>query len=104
MWIYWSGGKPRYGWEHKGEFAKQYEKNRTTSYMKTRTPVGGHSIAHEVGKLGAGMCMTILDASSFHGYRDVMQSHIEGVRMISDEKAAVDESLDVIRLQDYIRF
>jgi outer membrane lipoprotein-sorting protein len=64
LWIHWPAGKPRYGWEYSGEWAEQYEKHRLTSYMKKRAPLGGHSIAHETGKLGASMSMTILDTTT----------------------------------------
>jgi hypothetical protein len=52
LWIYWPEGKPRYGWEESGEYAKQYEKTRLTSYMKRPTPQGKHSIAHRAPYLG----------------------------------------------------
>ncbi|MGA2658610.1 MAG: hypothetical protein ABSH34_13990 [Verrucomicrobiota bacterium] len=70
FWIYWPKGKPRYGFECKGKYAEEYEKYQRKFYSKIRTPLGRHSLAHETGELGAGMAMTILDPSTFHGYTD----------------------------------
>lgn len=97
LWIYWPHGKVRYMFEHSGEFAEQYEKYRLTSYMQKRTPLGRHSIGHEVGRLGAGMSMTILDPSTFHGYTDSMQPYLDGVSRSGTE--AVDgQQCDVIEV------
>ncbi len=85
FWIYWPKEKPRYGWEDKGKYAEQYEKYRTRFYMKKRSPVGRHSIAHEVGSLGAGTAMTILDPSTFHGYTDSLQRYVDGVKALPGE-------------------
>lgn len=97
LWIYWPAGKVRYGWEYSGEFAEQYEKYRLTSYMKKRTPLAGHSIGHEVGRLGAGMSMTILDPSTFHGYTDSLQPYLDGV-CHSGTEAVDGEQCDVIEV------
>ena len=86
FWTYWPKEKPRYGWEYTGKYAEEYEKYKRTIYMKHRTPVGRHSISHEVGQLGAGMCMTILDPSTFHGYTDSLQPYLDGVRGLGTEK------------------
>lgn len=96
FWIYWPKEKPRYGWEQTGKYAEEYEKNRRTFYMKERTPRGQHSIGHQTDKLGAGMSMTILDPSSFHGYTDSLQPYLDGVRgmgteTVGDEPCAVVE-------------
>ena len=62
FWIYWPQGKFRYGWEKSGKYAEEYEKYQRKFFMKKRTPVGMHSIGHEVfGYLGV---MTIIDPSS----------------------------------------
>lgn len=55
--------------------------------MKQPTPVGQHSIAHETDHLGAGMAMTILDSSTFHGYTDSLQAYVDGVMGMGTEKA-----------------
>ena len=48
--------------------------------MKIQTPVGRHSIGHEVfGNLGL---MTIIDPSTFHGYTDSLQAYIDGVKSL----------------------
>ncbi|MHC4403022.1 MAG: LolA family protein, partial [Planctomycetota bacterium] len=65
LWIYWPGGKRRYTWEQSGEYAREYEKHRMTFYMNKPAPLARHSIGHEVGSLGAGMSMTVLDPSTF---------------------------------------
>ncbi len=97
FWIYWPNGKPRYGWEMKGKYAEEFEKYQNSFYKKIRTPVGRHSIAHEVGSLGAGMAMTILDASTFHGYTDSLQRYIDAARLTGTEK--VDgEDCDVLEI------
>jgi outer membrane lipoprotein-sorting protein len=98
LWIYWPNGKPRYGWEYSGEFAQQYEKHRLTSYLKKRTPLGKHSIGHEVVHLGTGLAtMTILDPSTFHGYTDSLQPYLDGVRHLKVEP--VDrEPCDVVEV------
>jgi peroxiredoxin/outer membrane lipoprotein-sorting protein len=97
LWIYWPDGKPRYGWEYTGEFAEQYEKIRLTSYKKARAPLGAHSIAHEADQLGAGMAMTILDLSMFHGYSDSLQDYVDGVRHCGTETVEGEEC-DVIEV------
>ncbi len=80
FWIYWPGGKFRYGWEKSGKYAQEYEKYQRKFFMKIRTPVGRHSIGHEVfGNIGL---MTVLDPSTFHGYTDSLQAYIDGVRSL----------------------
>lgn len=97
LWIHWPNGKPRCGFEYSGEFGEEYEKHQMTSYMTKRTPPGGHSIGHEVQWLGAGMSMTILDPSTFHGYTDSLQPYLDGVRRTGAE--TVDgEPCDVIEV------
>ncbi len=97
FWTYWLNEKPRYGWELKGKYAEDYEKYHRTFYMKERTPVGRHSIAHSAGELGAGICMTILDPSIFHGYTDSLQPYLDGVRSVGVEPAG-GETCDVIEV------
>jgi outer membrane lipoprotein-sorting protein len=97
FWTYWPNEKPRYGWEYKGQYAEDYEKYRRSFYMKERTPVGHHSISHSAGKLGAGIAMTILDPSTFHGYTDSLQPYLDGVRSVGTEQAG-GETCDVIEV------
>jgi outer membrane lipoprotein-sorting protein len=97
FWTYWPREKPRYGWEHSGKYAQEYEKYRRTFYMKKPTPLGRHSIAHETGHLGAGMSMTIIDPSTFHGYTDSLQAYVHGVRGLGSEKVGA-EMCDVIEV------
>jgi outer membrane lipoprotein-sorting protein len=80
FWIYWPQGKFRYGWEKSGNYAEEYEKYQRKFFMKKPTPVGMHSIGHEVfAYLGV---MTILDPSTFHGYTDSLQAYIDGIRSL----------------------
>jgi Predicted periplasmic protein (DUF2092) len=80
FWIYWPQGKFRYGWEKSGKYSEEYEKYQRRFFMQKRTPVGRHSIWHEVfGNLGL---MMVLDASTFHGYTDSLQAYIDGVRSL----------------------
>jgi outer membrane lipoprotein-sorting protein len=97
FWTYWPKGKPRYGWERQGKHAEDYDKYHLTFYKKERTPVGQHSISHSVGALGAGICMTILDPSTFHGYTDSLQPYLDGVRSAGVEQAG-GETCDVIEV------
>ncbi len=80
FWLYWPEGKYRYGWERSGKYAEDYEKYQKKFFMKVRTPVGRHSIWHEVAHLGL---MMILEPSTFHGYTDSLQAYIDGVRSLS---------------------
>jgi len=80
FWIYWPEGKYRYPWEQSGKYAEEYEKYQWKFFMNKRTPVGRHSIGHEVfGNIGL---MTIIDPSTFHGYTDSLQAYIDGVRSL----------------------
>ncbi len=97
FWTYWPKEKPRYQWEWKGKYAEEYENYRRAFYMKERTPVGRHSIGHSAGQLGAGICMTIIDPSTFHGYTDSLQPYIDGVRSVGMEQAG-GETCDVIEV------
>ncbi len=89
LWIFWPQGRPRFS--SPGEISEEEEATRQTSYMKKMTPLGSHSIGHEVGLLGSGMAMTILDPSTFHGYTDSLQEYIEGVRSLGTEKVGDEE-------------
>jgi outer membrane lipoprotein-sorting protein len=91
FWIYWPNEKPRYPWESKGKYAEDYEKYRHTFYMKQRTPLGRHSIGHQVGQLGVPIVMTIIDPSTFHGYTDSLQAYIDGVRSLGTQNVAGEE-------------
>ena len=97
FWTYWLKEKLQYPWERAGKYAEEYEKHRRTFYMKQRTPLGRHSISHQVGQLGAGMCMTILDPSTFHGYTDSLQPYLDGVRGMGAD-AVGNEACDVVEV------
>jgi len=87
LWIYWPGDRPYFWWED----VNHYEKTHSNVYMKKATPIGRHSIAHKTGLLGAGLDMPIIDPSTFHGYTDTLQSHLDSVRSIGTEKVSGQE-------------
>ncbi len=91
FWIYWPTGMPFFP----GMDTTAYIKNRLTSYIKKATPLGMHSIAHDVGELGVGMSMTILEPSVFHGYDDPMQPYLDGVRSVGTDTVGT-EVCDVV--------
>ncbi len=93
LWIYWPNGRPRWNFEE----LETHQKTSSEVYMKKRTPIGEHSIGHEVVYLGAGMSMPIIDPSTFHGYTDSLQRYIDGVRGLGTEKVG-DEECDVIEV------
>lgn len=84
-WIYWPTGRPFFSDDNR----EDYEKTRFNSYMKD--PPGYYSLAHQTGKLGVGMSMTVIDPSTFHGYIDVLQPYLDGVRSMGTEKAGEEE-------------
>jgi outer membrane lipoprotein-sorting protein len=95
FWIYWPDGKPRYGWENGGKYAEEYDKYRRSFYMKEPSPLGRHSIGHQTDKLGAGMSMSIIDPSTFHGYTDSLQPYLDGITGMGVETVGTEEC-DVI--------
>ena len=92
LWIYWLGGRPQWGEETEAD-----RKTRLSSYMKKPAPPGGHSIGHEVGYLGAGMSMPVIDPSTFYGYTDSLQPYLDDVKGLGVEKVG-DEECDKIEL------
>jgi outer membrane lipoprotein-sorting protein len=95
FWTWWPGGRPRYGWEHEGKRAEEYERTKGRCYTRKHAPPGRHSISHETSALGSGMGMTILEPSVFCGAADGMERFLDGVRWIGEEKIA-DEDCDVL--------
>jgi outer membrane lipoprotein-sorting protein len=72
LWIYWpEGNSPA------SDGGAQTQAN---VYMKRATPLARHSIGHEVGRLRAGLGMTIIDPSTFHGYTDSLQPYLDGAK------------------------
>ena len=93
LWIYWPENRPHFSSEDRAS----YEKTASKVYMKEATPIGRHSIGHKTGLLGAGMGMTIIDPSTFHGYTDSLQPYLDGVR--SWEAESIDgHECDVIEV------
>jgi outer membrane lipoprotein-sorting protein len=93
MWLFWKGDRPHFSVEDQ----ESYNKTRSQVYMTKPAPPGGHSIGHEVGPLGAGMSMPILDPSTFFGYTDSLQPYLDGVMGRGTEKVG-EEECDVIEL------
>jgi outer membrane lipoprotein-sorting protein len=87
MWIYWPKGRYKHEWEE----AKDFAKVRLTSYIKKGAPPGGHSIGHEVGYLGSGVSMPVIDPSTFHGYTDSLQEYLDGVMGLGSEKVGGED-------------
>ncbi len=94
LWIYWPGERPFF---FKQEERDAYEDTKKKVYMRKHTPIGKHSIGHEVGLLGAGIGMMIIDPSTFHGYTDSIQPYIDGVRAMGVDKIN-GEPFDVIEV------
>ena len=91
LWIYWPEGiSPAWN-----EGYEDY--TGAEVYMKKTTPLGRHSIGHEVGWLRAGMGMTIIDPSTFHGYTDSLQPYLDGVRSW-DAESIKGQECDVIEV------
>ena len=68
LWIYWPVGN------------SPASDGNANIYMKRATPLARHSIGHEVGRLRAGMGMTIIDPSTFHGYTDSLVPYLDGAK------------------------
>ena len=85
LWIYWPEGN-----------APSNDAGDNI-YMKRATPIGRHSIGHEVARLRAGMGMTIIDPSTFHGYTDSLQPYLDGVRSW-DAESIEGQECDVIEV------
>jgi len=92
LWIYWPWDNSPVSNERDG---LNYDGPEV--YMKRATPVGRHSIGHEVGGLRAGMGMTVIDPSTFHGYTDSLEPYLDGVRSWYTETVAGHEC-DVIEV------
>ena len=91
LWLFWAGDRPQFSIEED----ETYKKTRSNVYMRKPAPPGGHSIGHETGLLGVGMSMPVLDPSTFHGYTDSLQPHIDGVMGIGTEKIGDEECEEI---------
>jgi outer membrane lipoprotein-sorting protein len=92
LWIYWPGVCPLIN-----PADTNIPKSQWSSLYKThRTPLGRHSIGHEVCELGAGH-MPFLDPSTFHGYTDSLQEYIDGVASRGTDRLAGQEC-DVVEV------
>lgn len=93
LWIYWPQGRPRFN----DESAAEYQRTRDKVYFSEPTPQGRHSISHRAMLLGAGIAMTIVNPSTFHGYTDSLQPHLDGVASRGVETVG-GEACDVIEV------
>ena len=94
LWIFWPGECPLLS----PEDIDNYEQQRHNLYMRKATPVGMHSIGHEILNCGAaGLGMTIINPSTFHGYTDSMQPYLDGARFMGTGKVD-DMEYDVIEV------
>jgi outer membrane lipoprotein-sorting protein len=92
LWIFWPGNCPLVNPEDTNVPKSEWSR----LYKTRRTPVGGHSISHEVVNLGTGH-MCILDPSTFHGYTDSLQPYIDGVANRGTDTLS-GEACDVIEV------
>ncbi len=86
-WTYWPRGRLKYPFDD----AEVFEKTRLTSYMKKPTPLAQHSIFHDMRHLVSGMSWPVLDLSTFHGYTDVLQPYLDGVKGLDAEKVGTED-------------
>jgi len=93
LWLFWAGDRPHFSVEDD----ETYHQTKSNVYMSKPAPPARHSIGHEVGLLGAGMSMPVLDPSTFHGYTDSLQAYLDGVMGMGVEKVG-DEECDVIEV------
>ncbi len=93
LWIFWPGECPLLSPEERDN----YEKSPYNLYIKKTTPLGKHSLGHEVGRCGAGLGMAIIDPSTFHGYSDSLQPYLDGARFLGIDKIQ-DQEYDVIEV------
>jgi outer membrane lipoprotein-sorting protein len=73
LWIFWPGVCPRLDQED----TNVPEEMWSNLYMTRSTPLGRHSIGHDV--LSIGGHMPFVDPSTFHGYSDSLQPYIDGI-------------------------
>jgi len=93
LWIFWPGECPLLS----PEDIDNYEQSRYNLYMKKTTPLAMHSIGHELFNCGAGLGMTTINPSTFHGYKDSSQPYLDGARFMGTEKVD-DKEYDVIEV------
>jgi outer membrane lipoprotein-sorting protein len=93
LWIFWPGECPLLS----PEDIDNYQQQRHNLYMKKATSVGMHSIAHEILNCGAGLGMTTINPSTFHGYTDSIQPYLDGARFMGTDKID-DKEYDVIEV------
>jgi outer membrane lipoprotein-sorting protein len=73
LWIFWPGVCPQLDPEDTNVPEDMWSK----LYVTRSTPLGKHSIGHDVRNIGRHM--PYIDPSTFHGYTDSLQPYIDGV-------------------------
>jgi outer membrane lipoprotein-sorting protein len=92
FWLYWPQGTLFFT----SAYRNQPGKMEHQVYMKKRTPLGRHSLAHEIGYIGNGS-MCILELSAFHGYEESMTPYLGAITSRGEEKVG-EEACHVIHL------
>jgi len=93
LWIFWPGECPLLSPEDRDN----YEQSQYNLYIKKDTPLGRHSLGHDVTQCGAGLGMSIIDPSTFHGYTDSLQPYLDGARFMGTDKIQ-DQEYNVIEV------
>lgn len=89
LWVFWPAGRPAFSADE-----PESEELRRKQYITKPAPIGGHSIGHEIVRIGG---TAILDPSIFHGYTDSLQPYVSGVTRVGAEHVG-DLECDVIEV------
>jgi peroxiredoxin/outer membrane lipoprotein-sorting protein len=73
LWIHWTGDRPTL----LIDTPKSHEDDRSNVYVKLAPE---NSICREIAMLGTAWLALVLDPSVFHGYPDLLEPHIDGIR------------------------
>jgi outer membrane lipoprotein-sorting protein len=92
FWLFWPEGTTFFTSAYRNRPGEKEYK----VYMKKRTPVGRHSLAHEIGYIGNGS-MCILELSAFHGYVESMTPYLGAITSKGEEMVG-EELCDVVHL------
>jgi outer membrane lipoprotein-sorting protein len=84
MWVHWPKDRPFFSTEERAD----WEATARNVYMRDRTPVARHSIAHKLSVLGGGLGMAIINPSLFHGAKSSLDPYLDGVKSLG--KRSVD--------------
>lgn len=82
MWVHWPKDRPFFTTEERAD----WEATARNVYMRDRTPVAGHSIAHKLNVLGGNLGMAIINPSLFHGAKSSLDRYLDGVKSLGKKK------------------